>query len=685
MEYLRLTKTLKDIGSLVKESEIPLLINESEPFFRSLYYYPEEGLEYFNSHGRIKGYKGEVSTPIVTFDVDCDDLEVSRINMIRLIDYLKSINMYREMAAVISFSGSKGYHLEIKTDYSFSPKELKKFCKHLATQVNFVEEAGFKVDPSVYNTNRIFRIANTLNEKSGLYKVNVTEQDLKDQTTDLIKEYAKSPKELFGYEDCIPEHIVKDILKGIKAKKPPKIDITKKVMPKKSKNIEDYGCYLAIQNGEIPAGESNSALLRLAQFYKDAGFTIDQTRDKLVVAGHERMNKYPETNEIDDEKIDYEILGCIYGGEGYTFGRSDDFLEEKCRGKCLLHNPATRNKSKELPMKKGFGNATKKTAIGKPKVGFKQHEVKQEQPTGLKTFQDSATSYKKYAETINDKVITTGIAELDKYAKILPTGITFINARPGVGKSSIMLNMIDNNQDLRSLVYQADMVEGEFYEKTKSKILKISPDDVRALYSQDDYADLRERADQEIADKFKNILINYDKRLTTQQIKSDLEYFKSIGKPVECVFIDYVQKLQGGGDYQRNMENIMELKAIQDEFKVPIVGLSQIPRQGGDEETPVLTAAAGKGGSIYEETGSIIINMWRPLKFAPEKGLDNAMMICIAKNRMGECPPPFPLHFNGAISEIRTMTEGELEEFEINMQAYAEAKKENKKLTGKFR
>ena len=1027
MEYVRLTKTLVDIGEFVLETEVPSKVNSKDPFYQSMYYYNSDGLDYFNKNKRIKGFKGEVATNYIVFDIDSQDLEVSRINMIRLVDYLKTVDLYRELASVISFSGSKGYHLKIKTDYRFTPKELKKFCMYVGKQVDFLKEAGFKLDSTVYNTNRIFRISNTINEKSGLYKVDITETDLKEQTTDTIKNFAKTQQTVFSYDESVSSDKISLVFKKISEVKPIPVPQKKLLTPKKkyTRNIEDFGCYLALQNGDMRHGESNSGLLRLAQFYKDNGLTKRECREKLVLAAHARMELYPDTNEISDEKLDYEILGCIYDGDGYTFTRSDEMLSEKCRGKCPIHNSPAKNRLSIKPrgnVEEAFGNAEKKQVVEKPKLGFGA-TTKQTAKPRFKSLKDSADDYKTYAKTINERTIKTGIEELDKYAKILPSGITFINAKPGAGKclgpdvevmkydgslvradqikkgdllmgpdskpkkvlnigqgteemfritpnkgeswtcnkshilslrcnytlnsqykkdeiynisvedylalsptvkhrlklwrtsvdfktkevpfdpyligiwlaegsvgtnslhsgdsevireienilkddpnhfvrkaeknrgctklsinsrtqanpfrryvieecyvdgekripkeclvndrsvrlrllaglldgdgghskggyeittkypnlakdvkfltrtlgfsctsrikkvklknwtehreyvrmhisgdatiiplkvtrkkakqkstnknplnvgfsiesigegeyygvelggdhlyllgdttvthnTTIALNIFDNNPDVTFLFYCADMVESEFFEKVKSKVLKISPEDVRSLYSDNAYEGLRQKADNEIGERFKNVNINYEKQLTTDIIRDDLNYFKEIGQSIDCVVIDYVQKIHGGEDYSKNIENLKQLKAIQDEFKLPIVGLSQIPRGNGDEESEILTASAGKGGSVYEETASIIMNMWRPLKFCPEEGADNTIMVCIAKNRMGECPPPFPLHFNGAISEIRSKTSEEIEEFEVNFAAYQEAKRQNKKFTGKFR
>lgn len=50
MKYVRITKTLKDKGILIPEAEVSGLIDQTSPFFQSLYYYGKDALDYFRSN-----------------------------------------------------------------------------------------------------------------------------------------------------------------------------------------------------------------------------------------------------------------------------------------------------------------------------------------------------------------------------------------------------------------------------------------------------------------------------------------------------------------------------------------------------------------------------------------------------------------------------------------------------------
>jgi DNA primase catalytic subunit len=211
---VRITRTLKDKGLLVLEDEVAGLIDLTSPYYQSLYYYDDAALDYFNKHkGSIKGYQGKVTTPFIVFDLDSKDLEVSKQNTTILIDWLKDQGLYNEYAAKIAFSGSKGFHLTLNTAYEFTPKELKSLCMYISSQVPFIEEAGFqRVDPSIYNTNRQFRIVNTINDKSKLYKIEMVESELRNCTMATIKAAASTPQKVYPFESQIDDKPIRAIL-----------------------------------------------------------------------------------------------------------------------------------------------------------------------------------------------------------------------------------------------------------------------------------------------------------------------------------------------------------------------------------------------------------------------------------------------------------------------------------------
>lgn len=680
-KLVRITRTLKDKGLMVDESEVVDLVDLDNPFYQSLYYYGNDALDYFNKNkGSIRGYAGKVSTPYIVFDIDSKDLDISKQNTIILIDWLREQGLYNEYAAKIAFSGSKGFHLTLNTSYEFNPKELKSLCMYISSQVPFIEEAGFlRVDPSIYNINRQFRIVNTINDKSKLYKIEMVESELRNCTMETIKEAASKPQPVYPFESSIDDKPIRAILlqlaEDTKSKyETPKSGVIKTFM---GANLPRKKCIDIIQDGEMKDGESNSGLLRLASHYRRQGYTQEQCREKLVEAGINRKAKYPHSNEFTDEKIDQEILYPVYSIEGYIFTCDDWFLKMKCEGACepqkpavnaLSSTPAVEAKPTVKPVLDAFAKPSFKDQLVKPT----QEEVMK--LSGFRTVKQSSDSFKEFAEDWQKYRVMTGIDELDDAVRMLPTGLVIVNAKPGVAKTSMALNVMANcAQSGRTvLFYSIDMSEDEFFTKSKSKAMKISPDDVLDLYFNQDGEALKLQAegDKLTEEMLKNIYISYEGRINHEKIDADITAFKESGVTIDLVIIDYLQKMEGCGDFTSPKigHMLMGLKSIQTKHKVCIIGLSQIPRgQGGsNEESPVLTAAAAKGGTVYEENASIIINLWRPHKFYRNElgSQDKYLGYMIAKNRMGECKQGV-LKFNGAISEIRSLTPEEREEYEI--------------------
>lgn len=685
-KLVRITRTLKDKGIIVPEAEVQALIEPTQPYFQSLYYYGPEVLDYFKANkSSIKGYKGKAFTNQITFDIDSKDLDVSKQNTIILIDWLKDQGLYNEYAAKIAFSGSKGFHLTLNTAYEFEPKELKSLCMYISSQVPFIEEAGFqRVDPTIYNINRQFRIVNTINDKSGLFKIEMVESELRNCTMETIKLAAAKPQPTYPFESQIDDKPIRAILLQLKEDTKQKYDKPKSEVIKTFMGAKRKKCIEIIQDGDMKDGESNSGLLRLASFYRRQGYTQEQCREKLVEAADNRAKKYPFTNAIDDVKIDQEILYSVYSTEGYIFTCEDWFLKSKCQGACenngckvseapkqaqvttLAQTPSQTMGEVKTPVKSLFSPPS-----------FKNNLVKHSKEdimklSGFRTIKQSSDSFKSFADDWQSYRVITGIKDIDDVVRMLPTGLVIVNARPGVGKTTIALNVMENcaREGKSVLFYSIDMAEDEFFTKSKSKALKISPDDVLDLYfNKDDEAlALQEEGDRLTEEMLKNIYINYESKINPEKIDADLTSFKEAGINIDLVIIDFLQKMEGCGDFTspRIGTTLMGLKSLQPKHKVCIIGLSQMSRAGGTEETPVLTAAAAKGGGVYEENASIVINIWRPMKFYKnEQGSqDKYLGIMVAKNRMGDCKQ-IVLKFNGAISEIRSLTDEEREDYEI--------------------
>jgi KaiC/GvpD/RAD55 family RecA-like ATPase len=697
MKYVRITKTLVDVGILVPASQLYDYVDTEAPYFKSLYYYGQDALDYSKKNkGSIRGYKGAVTTNEITFDIDSKDLEISRANTIKLLDYLESQGLYNDRAAKIAFSGSKGFHIHINTEHTFTPTELKKFCMYIAKQVKF-NKSEVKIDSQVYNTNRIFRIPNTPHEKSGLFKVEMLSQDIRTFTMDEIRQAARSVQPTYEYEAAIPMAVVLEQIARIP--KPKVVEVSSE-LSHSAQTGELPPCIAKLQDGDMDEGESNAGLLRLANHYRKSGYSRDEARQKLIQAAAARLVMYPRTNEITMDKINHEILRPIYTSEGYAFSCSDPFLIDKCGGLCK-HKPVERPK---VARTGSFRSAVVKEEV-KPEPIVSQEPVTQARSVsfrqgaavippeekvrlmGFKRLRDTASSYDEFVKTAVKHRVLTGIKEIDDRVKIIPNGLTIINARPGVGKTTIAMNILENvsRSGQIGVFYCVDMDESEYYTKAASKALKISPDEAMDLFFSEDpeIQDLKQEAHAEADKAVSNILFNYEKHLSIEKIEADLKALHASGQKPYVIVVDYIQKIQGASEYHNATNILIALKRLISEYKVCIIALSQIPGGvGGDEETPVLSARAARGGSIYEENASVCINLWRPLKFLDDKDL--YMGYAVSKNRMGECFSGV-LGFKGAISQISDLTDEQKLEAQAEIEAYNELKSANSKKRGQFR
>lgn len=101
----------------------------------------------------------------------------------------------------IYFSGSKGFHITVNAyNLGFTPSEnLNEQYKKLAL---YYKQVADYIDTKIYDDRRLFRIPNSINSKTGLYKVMLTYEQLKHFTYDQICEYALEKRKCHTKHMC---------------------------------------------------------------------------------------------------------------------------------------------------------------------------------------------------------------------------------------------------------------------------------------------------------------------------------------------------------------------------------------------------------------------------------------------------------------------------------------------------
>lgn len=183
------------------------------------------------------------------------------------------------------FTGKKGFHLIIpaKVLGAKPDKNLNQYYKVIAKDLND-NTINKVVDTKIYDKKRLLRLVNSINGKTGLYKVPITYSDIVKFNYDEIQEYAKSPKQL-DYEQV--EMVEKannkllDIKKGIEAsfnkKKtatpiPTNVDLKNIVFPKCIQEIYKNGC--------TEGGRNNTTII-LSSAFIQKGIPLDTTLDMI--------------------------------------------------------------------------------------------------------------------------------------------------------------------------------------------------------------------------------------------------------------------------------------------------------------------------------------------------------------------------------------------------------------------
>ena len=227
--------------------------------------------------------------------------------------------------------------------------------------------------------------------------------------------------------------------------------------------------------------------------------------------------------------------------------------------------------------------------------------------------------------TVNTQYIPTGFADLDGIlGGGLFEGLFFIGALSSLGKTTFTLQIADQvaQQGHDVLIISLEMARSELMAKSISRLTAINDyehakttrgittaayyknysDDDRACINQaiNDYA--KYAGHIYIEESVGNTTVEEVKRLIEQHIRI------TGNKPV--VVIDYVQILRPldprMSDQQVVDYNVMELKRISREFKIPIIGISSLNRMSYKEK---ISMTAFKTSGSIEYSSDVLIGL----------------------------------------------------------------------------
>jgi replicative DNA helicase len=235
--------------------------------------------------------------------------------------------------------------------------------------------------------------------------------------------------------------------------------------------------------------------------------------------------------------------------------------------------------------------------------------------------------------------LSTGFRDLDrKLAGLHPTNLVIVAARPGMGKSTIALNIAQNVAitDEPVAIFTLEMSREEVVTRMLCSLGRIDSQKLRTgRLNESDFTKMSNAAS--VLYK-KPIYVDDSPSLTVTEIRAKCRRMRR--RPgLSLVVVDYLQLMQasGGENRQQEIATISRgLKHLARELNVPIIAASQLNRalEAREDKRPRL-GDLRESGSI-EQDADVVMFIYRHEYYYPEaqetKGIAE---VNIAKHRQG--------------------------------------------------
>lgn len=238
----------------------------------------------FNSAYRYSDTEFDLSTLLygglyLDFD-DEEDFEKVRQDAITSLSYFKIVYKIPEDNINIYFSGKKGLHILIPPEVmGIEPNnQLNLIFKYIANSIK-TYTPNKTIDLKIYDNKRLFRIPNTIHESTGLYKIPITSDELRNLSKDAIVNLAHNPrsikhKKIIEANKIANTQYLKAIQEFIKysaeANKDFRSNKTISFIPPCIQSLLDNGAEI---------GQRNMSIAILASFFKRYGKSFNEACD----------------------------------------------------------------------------------------------------------------------------------------------------------------------------------------------------------------------------------------------------------------------------------------------------------------------------------------------------------------------------------------------------------------------
>jgi len=269
---------------------------------------------------------------------------------------------------------------------------------------------------------------------------------------------------------------------------------------------------------------------------------------------------------------------------------------------------------------------------------------------------------RRYAEQIDARGdlrlgIATGLESLDKKTGGLQSSdLILIAGRPGLGKTSLALNVVEHAavvQHKTCAVFSMEMSELQVVQRLVSMRAEIDGNRLRRGRLSDQEFTAISAASSELQQA--PIFIEESSRLTVTDVLAKSRRLQA-ERGLDLVVIDYLQLIEGAEDDESRVLEVARisraLKAIARELEVPVIALSQLSRQIEQRGTEPMLSDLRESGAL-EADADLVMFLWQKDRKDREEGV---VRLKLAKHRNGPTGD-FDLHFQSELTRFRDLGE----------------------------
>ncbi len=254
--------------------------------------------------------------------------------------------------------------------------------------------------------------------------------------------------------------------------------------------------------------------------------------------------------------------------------------------------------------------------------------------------------------------IATGFASLDaKTGGLQPSDLILIAGRPGLGKTSLALNIVWHAAAVERktcAIFSLEMSEMQVVQRLISMTSEIDGNRMRrGRLSPAEFVAISDASDQL---QKAPIFVEESSQLSVTDILAKSRRLQA-ERGLDLLVIDYLQLIEGApGDGDNRVLEVARisrsLKAIARELQVPVLALSQLSRQIETRGTEPMLSDLRESGAL-EADADLVMFLWQ--KDRKDRD-ENVVRLKLAKHRNGPTGD-FDLHFQSELTRFRDLGE----------------------------